>query len=112
MAGGNGTSHHKLGYMTGMVMILSLPLALFGLIGAIPGGANGFLTWIGSPFGAISLLIFLSAAIWYCKLEFDEVIMDYTDGGLRSLGLNLNRLVGFVIWAISVFAILKIWLGA
>ena len=112
MAAGKGTGHHRLHSVTGTIMILTLPLALYGLITAIPGGADGFASWIGSPFGAISLLVFLTAAIWYCKLEFDEVVLDYTDGGLRGFGLNANRVVGFAAWAMAVYSIVKIWLGA
>ena len=109
---GKGTGHHRIHGITGAVMILTMPLVIWGLINAAPGGAEGFQAWIGAPFGAVSLLAFLSAALWYCKLEFDEVILDYTDGGLRSFGLNANRLIGFAAWAAASYSILKIWLGA
>ncbi len=112
MAAGKGTGHHRLHGITGTILILTLPLVLFGLVTAIPGGSDGFSAWISSPFGAISLLIFLTAAIWYCKLEFDEVVLDYTDGGMRSFGLNANRAVGFIAWAVAVYSIVRIWLGA
>ena len=107
-----GTSHHRIHGLTGLVMILSLPFALWGLCMAIPGGASGFVGWISAPVGAIPLLVFLSAIFWYCKLEFDEVIMDYFDGGLRSFGLMANRIVALVVWLIAVFVIVKMWLGA
>ena len=112
MAAGKGTGHHRVHGVTGAIMILTLPLALYGLVSAIPDGADGFASWISSPFGAISLLVFLSAAIWYCKLEFDEVVLDYADGGLRAFGLTANRIVGFLAWAVAVYSIIRIWLGA
>lgn len=112
MAAGKGTGHHRVHGITGVVMFLTMPLVLFGLIKAVPAGADGFTSWISSPFGAVSLLAFLTAAIWYCKLEFDEVILDYTDGGTRQMGLTANRIIGFVAWAISIYSILTIWLGA
>ena len=112
MAKGSGTFHHRLKGWTGTAMILSLPFFLFGFAGALSGRANGFIDWLASPIGAIVALIFLTAMIWYSKLEMDEVILDYTDGGMRSFSLLANRLVGFVAWAISVFVILTMWLGA
>ena len=112
MASGTGTLHHRLRSWTGTLMILALPLFLFGFALAISGRAGGFADWLGNPFGAIIALIFLTATIWYCKLEFDEVILDYTDGGLQSIGLLANRLIGFAAWAVSVFVIISMWLGA
>jgi len=112
MAKGTGTQHHRLRSWTGMVMILSLQLFLIGFAMAISGRAEGYANWLTNPLGAIIALVFLSATIWYCKLEFDEVILDYTDGGLRSFGLQANRLIGFAAWAVSVFVIISIWLGA
>ena len=112
MASGTGTGHHKLRSLTGLITIIALPIALFGLIDAVPNGAVGFTAWLSNPILAIGLLIFMTAALWYCKLEFDEVILDYTDGGLRSFGLLANRLIAFLAWAIAVFSIIKIWLGA
>lgn len=108
---GKGTTHHKLHSYTGIGMIISLPFVLFGLSKALPDKVDGLTSWLSAPFGAVSLLVFLTAAIWYCKLEFDDVVMDYFGGGLRKFCLLANRIVGFVIWAVSVYAILKIWLG-
>ncbi len=112
MAKGSGTSHHRLRGITGWGLIVTLPFFLLGLTYGLSGGSTGFSDWLTSPVGAISTLIFLTTAIWYCKLEFDEVILDYTDGGLRSFGLLANRVIGFVAWAIAVFVIIKMWLGA
>lgn len=112
MAKGSGTLHHRLRSWTGTLMILALPFFLFGLSIAISGRADGFMDWLSSPFGAVTALVFLTATLWYCKLEFDEVILDYTDGGMQSFSLLLNRVIGFLAWAVSAYAILRIWLGA
>lgn len=109
---GKGTGHHRLHGATGLVTIISLPFVLCGLLSAIPGGADGFRAWVGSNFGAASLFIFLCGALWYCKLEFDAVIMDYTDGGLRKFALLANTLVEAIVWLIAAFAIFSIWRGA
>ncbi len=108
----HGTSHHKLRGLTGWGTIILLPVFLFGFTLAVSGGADGFADWLTSPIFAITSILFLTAAIWYCKLEFDEVILDYTDGGLRNFGLLANKLIGFLTWAASVYVILTSWLGA
>ncbi len=108
MTHGKGTSHHKLHGFVGWGLIFGLPFALFSAIGAINGGSAGFATWLSTPIGGIGFLAFATAAIWYCKLEMDEVIMDYFSGGLRSFGLLNNKVVAFIIWAVMVFAIVKL----
>ena len=110
MAAGKGTFHHRLRSWTGMLTILSLPFFLWGLVCALKGRPDGVSEWLTSPLGAISALIFMGAALWYCKLEFDEVIMDYTDGGLRSFGLLANRVIAFLGWAVSAYVIITMWL--
>jgi len=112
MAAGKGTFHHRLHSWTGAVTILSLPFFLYGFVCALKNRSEGMAEWLTNPFGAISALVFLTAALWYCKLEFDEVILDYTDGGLRSFGLLANRAAAFIAWAASVYVILNMWLGS
>lgn len=106
------TSHHKLHGLAGLVMIVTLPIFLWGLFGAISGQASGFTQWISSPFGAISLLVFITSALLYYKMEMDEVILDYLAGGTQTLAMWANRLAAFAAWAIAVFVIIKMWLGA
>ncbi len=110
MAAGKGTLHHRLRSWTGILTILSLPFFVWGFVCALKARPNGVTEWLSGPLGAISALVFISAALWYCKLEFDEVIMDYTDGGLRSFGLLANRVIAFIGWAVSAYVIISMWL--
>lgn len=105
---GNGTKHHKIHSLTGWGVIIGLPFVIFSAIHALADKSLGFIAWLSSPLGIVGFMAFVTAAVWYCKLEFDEVIMDYTDGGLRSLGLNVNRLVAIIVWVVTAFAIYKI----
>lgn len=109
---GKGTSHHRVHGITGLIMIISMPFILWGLCQAIPGGADGFKAWVSSPLWTGALFVFLTSALWYVKLEFDEVVLDYTDGGLRTFGLWANRIVAFLAWAMAVFVIFKMTFGA
>lgn len=105
---GKGTAHHRLKGLTGLIMIIGLLPVLNWAMGAIPGGTMGFTSWLSAPIPAIFFLVFFTAAIWYCKLEFDEVIMDYFDGGLRSFSLLTSKVVAFLAWAAAVFAVVRL----
>jgi len=112
MAQGKGTAHHKLKGRTGLVMIITLLPAIIFFLGGGVNGLTGLLGWLDGPIGAIVLLIFFTSGLWYCKLEFDEVVLDYADSGMRSFGLLANKIIAFIAWAAAVAAILKVWLGA
>ena len=103
-----GTAHHKAHSLTGYGLIIGLPFVICSAVKAIAGGSDGFAAWLSNPIGGIGFLAFFTAAIWYCKLELDEVIMDYFDGGLRSFGLLANRIVPFIVWLLAAYAVLKL----
>lgn len=107
MAHGTGTTHHKLHGYVGWGLIIGLPFALISTIKAVSGGTDGLTQWLSSPVGAMGFLAFFTAAIWYCKLEFDEVVMDYFDGGTRAFGLLASKAVAFIIWLITAFALVN-----
>lgn len=113
MTHGKGTAHHKLHSYVGWGLILGLPFAIGSAIWALNMGepselSKGFSIWISRPFSGLGLLAFATAAIWYVKLEMDEVIMDYFSGGLRSFGLLKNKLVAFIMWAMIAYAVIKL----
>jgi len=105
---GHGTKHFKIHTWTGWGVIIGLPFVIISVMLAAPNGGPGVLEWLSMPVGAIGFLAFFTAAVWYCKLEMDEVIMDYFGGGLRAFGLLMNKLVGFILWAALAFAVIKL----
>lgn len=105
---GHGTTHHRIRGLTGWGLIIGLPFALWSAVVALGNGTEGLLAWISNPIGGLGLLAFATAAIWYCKLEMDEVILDYFDGGLRRSSLILNKIVAGLIWLAIAYAVLKL----
>lgn len=103
-----GTKHYQIHSWTGWGVIIGLPFAIWSALGAIQTGPQGIIDWLSSPIGALGFLAFFTAAVWYCKLEMDEVIMDYFGGGLRRFGLLKNKLVAFILWAAVAFAVIKL----
>lgn len=108
---GKVTTHHKLHTLTGFGLIIGLPCAIWSAICAVSQiadkGRGGFVDWLSSPIGGLGFLAFFTAALWYCKLELDEVIIDYFGGGARDLGLLANKLAAIIVWALTVYAIIK-----
>ena len=108
---GNPSAHHKLHHLTGWGVIIGLPFAIMDAINAVSyiaeRGNAGFVDWFSTPLGSGGFLAFFLAAIWYCKLELDEVFMDYFSGKLRSTTLLFNRLVATLIFILVAFAIIK-----
>lgn len=102
------SSHHKLHGLTGWGVIIGLPFAVFSAVKAISGGPQSFTDWLSNPKGGLGFFAFFTAAIWYCKLEFDEVVMDYFDGGMRSFGLLANRIVAFIVWLLAAYVVAKL----
>ena len=104
----HGVSHAKIHTLTGWGVIIGLPFAIFSVARAVPAGTDGLIGWLSSPVGALGFLAFFTAAVWYCKLEMDEVVMDYFGGKLRSFGLLKNKLIAFILWAAVAFAVIKL----
>lgn len=109
----HATKHHKLHGYVGWGLIIGLLPAIFSaahavLLGTAEAPAAGLMGWLSNPAYALGFLAFFTAAIWYCKLEFDEVVMDYFDGGLKSFTLLANRLVAFIIWLLAAYAVIKL----
>lgn len=104
----HSAAHQKIHTWTGWGVILGLPFVIWSVAHAVPNGVEGLELWLSTPVGAIGFLAFFTAAVWYCKLEMDEVIMDYFGGGLRRFGLLKNKLVAFILWAAVAFAVIKL----
>lgn len=104
----HGTRHHKIHGLTGWGVIIGLPFAIWSVAGAVASKEQGLLDWLSTPVGALGFLAFFTAAVWYAKLEMDEVIMDYFQGGLRRFGLLKNKAVAFILWAATAFAVINL----
>lgn len=101
----HGTKHFKMHGLAGWGVILGLPFAALHAVLTIKHGPDSVVAWLGSTHGSLGMIAFLSAAILYCKLEMDEVIMDYFSGGLRRFGLWKNTAVALILWLASVAAL-------
>lgn len=68
--------------------------------------------WIGRPFPAVMLLLFVAASVWHSALGVQVVVEDYVRGkGARVLTLVVVRFLHIAIGVAASFAILRLALG-
>ena len=105
------STHAKLHNFVGYGLIISLPFVLISAAEAVAGGSQGFDHWLGSTSGGVGFMAFFTSALWYSKLELDEVIMDYFGGKLRSASLIANRLLASIVWITAAYTIFRLTSG-
>jgi len=68
--------------------------------------------WLGSPVGALLVILLVVAAITHAVIGVRSVLLDYvhTRSGLLAAGL-LVRAVAVILAGVSVLAVLKLFLG-
>jgi succinate dehydrogenase / fumarate reductase membrane anchor subunit len=70
------------------------------------------LAWLGRPFSAVLMMLFVFATVWHSLLGVQVVVEDYVRGkGLRVLVLVLLRFIHVLAGAAALFAVLKLALG-
>jgi succinate dehydrogenase / fumarate reductase membrane anchor subunit len=68
--------------------------------------------WLGRPFSAVLMLLFVFVTVWHSLLGVQVVVEDYVRGkGARVLVLVLLRFVHVLAGAAALFAVLKLALG-
>jgi succinate dehydrogenase / fumarate reductase membrane anchor subunit len=68
--------------------------------------------WLGKPFNAVLMMLFVFATVWHSLLGVQVVVEDYVRGkGARVLVLVLLRFIHVLAGAAALFAVLKLALG-
>jgi succinate dehydrogenase / fumarate reductase membrane anchor subunit len=75
-------------------------------------GRASVAAWLGKPFNAVLMMLFVFATVWHSLLGVQVVVEDYVRGkGARVLVLVLLRFVHVLAGAAALFAVLKLALG-
>jgi succinate dehydrogenase / fumarate reductase, membrane anchor subunit len=70
------------------------------------------IAWLGQPWTALLLVLFVLAAAWHSRLGVQLIVEDYVHGaGAKTLLLVLSAFVHVLAAAAGVFAVLKVALG-
>jgi len=97
-----------------VLLALSAPyLLISAALNVPPGGYGAARAWVADPFVAPVLAVFILAALYHMRIGLQVVIEDYIGKHTTRTALSLLNLIVVVSIAVaSVFAILKIYLGA
>jgi succinate dehydrogenase / fumarate reductase membrane anchor subunit len=75
-------------------------------------GRASVIAWLGKPFNAVLMMLFVFATVWHSLLGVQVVVDDYVRGkGARVLVLVLLRFIHVLAGAAALFAVLKLALG-
>lgn len=108
-----GVNHFIAQRVSALALAILVPWFLLALITAYADGYDAARSFVASPVTAVLLIFLLSAAFYHMRLGMQTVIEDYVSGhGTRAAFLILNAFFAVGMWAVGVFAVLKIALGA
>ena len=106
--------HHW--WTTRLSSIALVPLTIWfvvSVIGLIGGDRATLVAWLHNPVAAVLMILFLATTFYHSALGIQVVLEDYVHGEGSKLGLIIvNRLLHYLLAALTIFAVLKLALGA
>jgi succinate dehydrogenase / fumarate reductase, membrane anchor subunit len=108
----DGTHHFWVQRVSAVALI---PLALWFVFSLATLKDASFATvqwWVGYPAVAVTLVLFIAAALYHSMLGVQVVVEDYVGNeAMKITALLLSKFFHFAVAAASIFAVLKIALS-
>jgi succinate dehydrogenase / fumarate reductase membrane anchor subunit len=108
----DGVHHWWLQRVTAIANIILMLWFIFSLVRLPTLDYSSVVLWLRQPVAAVPMLLLIVSVFWHLRLGVQVLLEDYVQGSARVIGmlaLNFYVLAGA---AASVFAVLKIALGA
>jgi len=109
----DGTHHFWVQRISAVALV---PLSLWFVFSvARLAGGDFFMVrhWVHAPSVAITLVLFIAAALYHSALGIQVVIEDYVGNeGAKIVGLLLNKFLHAIVAVSAIFAVLKVALGS
>jgi succinate dehydrogenase / fumarate reductase membrane anchor subunit len=105
----SGVGHFIAQRVSALALVVLIPLFVWS-IASLPGAdyesARGF---VGSPFGALLMLLTLTATFYHMRLGLQTLIEDYIHKPVtKALLLSANTLIAAGLWIAALYAVLAI----
>jgi succinate dehydrogenase / fumarate reductase membrane anchor subunit len=103
-------THHFWVQRVSAVALIPLTLWFVFSLASLPGASYEQVQWwVGYPAVAVTLVLFIAAALYHSMLGVQVVIEDYVGSeGMKITALLLSKFFHFAVAAASIFAVLKI----
>ncbi len=108
-----GVTHFISQRVTAVALVPLILWFLWSVVGLIGSDHGSVLAFFKTPFNAILTILMLGTGFFHLKLGLEVVIEDYVHGrAMKYMSILLNRFFCWLIGLATVFAVLKISLGA
>tara|TARA_R110000787_G_scaffold57667_22_gene131638 strand:- start:2183 stop:2560 length:378 start_codon:yes stop_codon:yes gene_type:complete len=106
-------THHFWVQRVSAVALIPLSLWFVFSLASLPGASYEQVQWwVGYPAVAVTLILFIGAALYHSMLGVQVVIEDYVGSeALKITALLLSKFFHFIVATASIFAVLKIALS-
>ena len=103
-------THHFWVQRVSAIALIPLTLWFIFSLASLPGASYAQVSWwVGYPAVAVTLVLFIAAALYHSMLGVQVVIEDYVGNeGMKITALLFSKFFHFAVAAASIFAVLKI----
>jgi succinate dehydrogenase / fumarate reductase membrane anchor subunit len=113
-ARGLGSAKSGVGHFIGqrvsaLALVVLIPLFVWSIASLPSADYDSARAWIGSPLGAILMLLTLTATFYHMRLGLQVFIEDYIHKPVtKALLLSANTLIAAGLWVAALYAVLAI----
>lgn len=105
----SGVGHFVAQRISAIALLVLIPAFLWSVIALPSGGYEAARDWIASPFGALVMLLTLSAAFYHMRLGLQTVVEDYIHKpATKNALLIANTLIAAGFWIAALYAVIMI----
>lgn len=103
----SGVGHFIAQRVSAIALLILIPVFLWSVVTLPSGGYEAARDWIASPFGALVMLLTLTAAFYHMRLGLQVVIEDYIHKpATKHILLIANTLVSAGLWIAALYAVI------
>lgn len=105
----SGVGHFIAQRVSAIALLVLIPVFLWSVAVLPSGGYEAARAWVGSPLGALVMLLTLTAAFYHMRLGLQVVIEDYIHKpATKHVLLIANTLAAAGFWIVALYAVITI----